>query len=57
MTLDLSGIAPTTAGGVTRWVHVPARIAAGTTRIGGGVYEAGSAWGSFTIPVPAGSAG
>jgi hypothetical protein len=55
LTLDLTGITPAAAG-VTRWVHVPAKIAAGTTRIGGGVYEAGSAWGAFTIPVPPGAA-
>ena len=41
LTLDLAGITPVTADGVKRWVHVPARIAAGTTRIGGGVYAAG----------------
>jgi Htaa len=57
LTLDLTGITPTPAGGVTRWVHIPAKIAAGTTRIGGGVYGAGSAWGAFTIPVPPGAVG
>ena len=51
--LDLAGITPVTAGGVKRWIHVPATIAAGTTKIGGGNYRAGSAWGSFTIAVPA----
>jgi hypothetical protein len=56
LTLDLTGITPAAAGGVTRWVHVPAKIAAGTTRIGGGVYDPGSAWGAFTIPVPPGGA-
>ncbi|MDA0163181.1 HtaA domain-containing protein [Solirubrobacter ginsenosidimutans] len=54
LTLDLTGIAPVTADGVRRWVHVPAKIAATAgERIGGGAYTAGSAWGSFTIAVPA----
>ncbi|HEY6890087.1 MAG TPA: HtaA domain-containing protein [Solirubrobacter sp.] len=54
LSLDLSGIAPVTTDGVTRWVHVPAKIApTAGERIGGGAYAAGSAWGSFTIAVPA----
>ena len=53
LTLDLAGITPATAGGVKRWVHVPARIARGPQLIGGGNYPAGSAWGAFTIAVPA----
>jgi Htaa len=53
LTLDLTGIAPVSGGGVTRWVHVPAKIsAAGNDRIGGGVYGAGAAWGAFTIAIP-----
>ncbi len=51
--LDFTGITPTTTDGVTRWVHVPARIAAGATVVGGGVYGDGAAWGEFTIAVPA----
>jgi hypothetical protein len=57
LSLDLTGIAPVTAGGVRRWVHVPAKIAATAgERIGGGAYTAGSAWGSFTIALPAAGA-
>ena len=52
LTLDLTGITPVTAGGVKRWIHVPAKIAAGHELIGGGTYPAGSNWGSFTIAVP-----
>jgi hypothetical protein len=51
--LDLTGIAPVVDGGVTRWVHVPATIAATTNKVGGGQYPAGARWGSFTIAVPA----
>lgn len=55
LTLDLSATPPVTAGGVTRWTHVPAAIAsAAGPRIGGGGYAAGRPWGSFTIAVPAG---
>jgi hypothetical protein len=58
LSLDLSGITPVTADGVTRWVHVPARIApTAGERIGGGAYTAGSVWGSFTIALPAGARG
>jgi hypothetical protein len=50
--LDLTGIQPVTAGGVKRWVHVPAKVVAGTGVIGGGQYD-GRAWGAFTIAVAA----
>jgi hypothetical protein len=53
LTLDLAGIAPVSSGGVKRWVHVPAKIADGSERIGGGVYGAGASWGAFTIAIPA----
>jgi hypothetical protein len=53
LTLDLSGITPVTAGGVKRWIHVPAKIAGGHQLLGGGTYAAGAPWGSFTIAVPA----
>ena len=49
--LDLTGITPVTAGGVKRWIHVPATIATGHKLVGGGFYPAGSSWGSFTIAV------
>ncbi len=52
LTLDLTGVTPVSAGGVKRWVHVPAKIAPGHELIGGGTYAAGSDWGSFTIAVP-----
>jgi hypothetical protein len=53
LTLDLSAVTPTTSGGVKRWVHVPATIAAGAgDRIGGGNYGTGRPWGSFTIAIP-----
>lgn len=50
--LDLTGIAPVTAGGVKRWIHVPATVVAGSEWIVGGEYD-GRPWGSFTIAVPA----
>ena len=52
LTLDLSGITPVSAGGVKRWIRVPAKIAPGHELIGGGSYPAGSNWGAFTIAVP-----
>jgi hypothetical protein len=50
--LDLTGIRPVTAGGVKRWVHVPATVVPNTGLIGGGEYD-GRPWGAFTIAVPA----
>ena len=51
-TLDFTGITPVDGGGVKRWVHVPAKIAAGTRparrrRLRGRAAQ----WGSFTIAV------
>lgn len=48
--LDLSGIAPQTTDGVTRWVHVPATLA-GSDKVGGGSYAPGRPWGELTIAV------
>lgn len=52
LTLDFAGIAPVSSGGVKRWVHVPAKIADDSARIGGGFYGTGTPWGAFTIAVP-----
>ena len=41
LTLDLTGITPVSAGGVKRWVHVPAKIAPGHELIGGGIVRRG----------------
>jgi hypothetical protein len=53
LTLDFTGIAPVTSGGVTRWIHVPATTVAGPKWVGGSARYAGRSWGSFTIAVPA----
>jgi len=50
--LDLSAVTPVTEGLVTRYVHVPATIAASTDKVGGDNYGAGAKWGSFTLAVP-----
>jgi len=54
MTVDLTAAASTsTSGGLTTYVHAPAKLTADGQEIWGTSYDIGAPWGAFTITVPA----